>query len=164
MAFGRRGESLEIPMNITPMIDCVFQLILFFIISIDMSQKELEDLKLPVAKAAVPDKQEENRPIVNMDYEGRIVIRRVLIYDPKSTDPALKDPKALETWLALTARRMKRVIDPQLKIELPDDPLLIRADKNTPFKHIQKIMEMCGKAGIQIWKVQLAAAEYKPDQ
>ena len=41
----------------------------------------------------------------------------------------------------------------------PANPLLIRADQSTPFKHIQKVMELCGREGIQIWKVQLAAAE-----
>jgi len=48
--------------------------------------------------------------------------------------------------------------------ELPDDPLLIRADMNTPFKHIQKVMEQCGYKGILIWKIQLAAAESKKEE
>lgn len=164
MALGRKSINLELPLNMTPMIDCVFQLIIFFIVVIDMSQKELEDLKLPVAKAAKPDKQEERRPILNVDYEGRIYVMRALIFDPKSEDPALKDPKTLENWLAIKAAGMPKKYDEQAKKPLPDDFLLIRADKNTPFKHVQKIMEMCGKEGILIWKLQLAAAEYKPDE
>ena len=40
-----------------------------------------------------------------------------------------------------------------------EDNFLIRADKNTEFKFIQKVMEVCGKKGIQIWKLQLAASE-----
>ena len=42
--------------------------------------------------------------------------------------------------------------------------ILIRADQSTPFKHIQKVMELCGLQGIQIWKVQLAAAENAPEE
>ena len=37
--------------------------------------------------------------------------------------------------------------------------LLVRADQNTPFKYVQKVMSFCGLQGIQIWKVQLAAKE-----
>ena len=43
--------------------------------------------------------------------------------------------------------------------DLPDDPVLIRADRNTPFKYIQRIMEVCARQNIKIWKVQLAASE-----
>ena len=43
--------------------------------------------------------------------------------------------------------------------ELPDDPILIRADRNTPFKYVQKIMEVCTREKVLIWRVQLAASE-----
>jgi biopolymer transport protein ExbD len=50
-------------------------------------------------------------------------------------------------------------MDEKLGKELPDDPILLRADRNTPFKYLQKIMEVCTRDGILIWKVQLAASE-----
>ncbi|MBT4465757.1 MAG: hypothetical protein HOD03_03635 [Planctomycetes bacterium] len=53
----------------------------------------------------------------------------------------------------------ERVMDEKLGKELPDDPILLRADRNTPFKYLQKIMEVCTRDGILIWKVQLAASE-----
>ena len=42
-------------MDMTPMIDCVFLLMIFFVLVIDLSQQELEDLILPKAEKTVPD-------------------------------------------------------------------------------------------------------------
>ena len=41
------SPNTEIEIDMTPMIDLTFLLIIFFIIVNDMSQKQLEDLKLP---------------------------------------------------------------------------------------------------------------------
>ena len=37
--------------------------------------------------------------------------------------------------------------------------VLIRADMNTPFKYVQKVMFYCAQPNTQIWKIQLAAKE-----
>ena len=37
-----------VDMDMTPMIDCVFLLMIFFVLVIDLSQKNLEDLILPL--------------------------------------------------------------------------------------------------------------------
>ena len=42
---------------------------------------------------------------------------------------------------------------------LSERALLIRADKETKFKEVQKVMRICGENGILIYKVQLAAAQ-----
>ena len=49
-------------------------------------------------------------------------------------------------------------IAPGSNIEVPDEPVLIRADQVTPFKYVQYIMERCGQDGTQIWKLQLAVS------
>ena len=163
MGLGRRPIDLDMGLNMTPMIDCCFQLIIFFIVTIDMGQKELESLRLPAARAAVPDRPETNRPIVNVDDAGRIFVRRRLVHDPTSADPALRDLRAVREQLAFWAIAMPKRFDEAAGRELPDEPLLIRADRNTPFRHVQRILELCGQQGIQIWKVELAAAEWKEE-
>ena len=148
----------------TPMIDCVFQLILFFILITDMSQKELEELYLPVATVADPDKPDpgELRPVVNILSNGEIWVMRKLLFDPAADDGYA----ALGVYLHDVARRMpKEPFDPQNPAgpKVPRNPLLIRADQSTPAKHIQKLMELCAKRDIQIWRVELAAAEALPE-
>jgi biopolymer transport protein ExbD len=156
MKLNKTSTDQNIEMDMTPMIDVVFQLIIFFILITDMTQSELEELRLPVAQNAVQDKPDPKvvRPVLNILPDGKMITKRVTKYDPEKDDLT-----ELERYLADQARLMPKKEDENLKVLLPDNPLLIRADKNAEFKYIQKIMEVCGKKGIQIWKLQLAAAE-----
>jgi biopolymer transport protein ExbD len=153
----RQKLDLEVPADMTPMIDCVFQLIIFLMIVVDLSQQDLEDFKLPVAEHALPDENPEpNRPIVNVDQEGRIIIKRRTVYDPAGQN-ATREP--LRAQLRLWARKMEPKLDEALGIELPDGNLLLRGDEFTDWYHLAKVMEDCGQKTIMIWKVQLAVAE-----
>jgi len=155
MKLTRHDPLTEMEMNMTPMIDVVFLLIIFFMIITDLTQKELEDLQLPIAVYAVPDKPDPKqfRPIVNIKIDGSMWVRKRQYYDPENPD----DYKQIKEFLADVAERMKK------KDDLPDEPLLIRADMYTPFKEVQKLMEQCGYKDIRIWKVQFAASEADPN-
>ena len=73
----------ELDMDMTPMIDCVFLLMIFFVLVIDLSQKNLEDLILPRAEFQEPDDEPpENRPILNVLQNGTVVYQSVVKYDP----------------------------------------------------------------------------------
>jgi len=154
MNLSKHDPETEMEMNMTSMIDVVFLLIIFFMIITDLTQKDLEDLELPMVVHAVEDKPDpsEVRPIVNILYDGSIIVTRTTYYSPETHD-SLPDPyHEVIRWLGLTADNMEKDGD------LPDGHLLIRADMSTPFKHIQKVMEFCGKEGVRIWKIQLAAS------
>jgi biopolymer transport protein ExbD len=156
MKLNKTGYDAAIEMDMTPMIDVVFQLIIFFVLITDMTQSELEELKLPVAKNAVQDKPDPSvvRPVLNILPDGTMITKKRELYDPEQDDLT-----ETERYLADQARLMPKEMDKDVGVELPQNPLLIRADKNTEFKYIQKVMEICGKKGIQIWKLQLAASE-----
>jgi biopolymer transport protein ExbD len=146
------------------MIDVVFQLIIFFMLIMDMSQDELEQLHLPTAVTASPDEPDpkEIRPVINILSTGVILVKRDVLYDPEADDEYAK----LKEFLAGMAKRMPKEPLDETKPngpKVPANAMLIRADRSTPFKHIQKVMEVCGIQDIQIWKVQLAAAEGKKD-
>ncbi|KAA3608156.1 MAG: biopolymer transporter ExbD [Planctomycetota bacterium] len=168
----RRQAETEVEVDMTPMIDLTFLMIIFFIIVNDLSQQELEDLKLPIAVTAVNDEPPPNRPILNVMPDGEIRYKRKPIYwdgiEPVGTDPIRKGRpdyywKLAETMVTKFVANMEYVYDEKLKKELPDDPVLIRADRNTAFKHIQKIMEVCTRQEILIWRIQLAASEPEKD-
>jgi biopolymer transport protein ExbD len=152
----------------TPMIDLTFLLIIFFIIVNDMTQQELEDLKLPIAQTAGHDDPPKGRPILNVMDNGTIIWKGEKLYYPGIV-PRGQDPirttrpdyywYLAETMIVEWIPYMKTDFDENLQKTLPDDPILIRADRNTPFRYIQKIMEVCTREGIYIWKVQLAASE-----
>ena len=49
MNLAKHDPETEMEMNMTPMIDVVFLLIIFFMIITDMTQQDLEELTLPMA-------------------------------------------------------------------------------------------------------------------
>ncbi|PIE22848.1 MAG: hypothetical protein CSA62_10390 [Planctomycetota bacterium] len=155
-----REEVEETRMDMTPMIDCVFQLIVFFFLIIDLQNQELEDLKLPVAKYAQPDEQPEGvRPIVNINQDGDVIYRGQTKYDHRDE----KNFKKLNELLSFFANTvMKKKFDKAVGRKLPDDPLLIRADEFTEMHYVAKVMMECGRDNVQIWKVELAVGE--PDE
>jgi biopolymer transport protein ExbD len=155
MNLNKHDPETNMDMDMTPMIDVVFLLIIFFMVITDLTQQDLEDLVLPVANNAKADKVDPKdfRPIVNIKTDGSILVKRQILFDPENDD----DYKELRAFLADVAKRMKKADN------LPDEPLLIRADLNTPFKYVQKVMEQCGYKDVQIWKIQLAASEAMAD-
>lgn len=164
MKLSKTDPQTTIELDMTPMIDVVFQLIIFFMLLMDMSQDELEILHLPMAATAVADEPDPKviRPVINIMSTGEILVMRNLIYDPNNDDQYAE----LKVYLAGMASRMPKEPlneDQPNGKKVPANALLIRADRSTPFKHIQKVMEVCGIEGIQIWKIQLAAAEVPKD-
>ena len=158
MDMNKHDAGTEMEMNMTPMIDVVFLLIIFFMIITDLTQADLEQLQLPEAKSAVEDKPDPKvvRPIINIPQRGAMIVKREIMYDPEVDGD---DMVRLERFLADQAARMPKKMDETVGKMLPDNPLMIRSDKNTEFKYIQRIMTICGKQGIQIWKLELGAAE-----
>jgi len=160
MKITRTDPMTDAEMDMTPMIDIVFQLIIFFMLITDMTQKDLELLYLPAARSASPDEPDPKkiRPVINIISDGTILVKREVFYDPENDDGYAE----LKQFLSDMARKMPK--EPLNEAQpngpqVPANALLIRADQSTPFKHIQKVMEICGLQGIQIWKIQLAAAE-----
>jgi biopolymer transport protein ExbD len=160
MKLSKTDPNTDMEADMTPMIDCVFQLIMFFMLITDMTQKELEVLVLPPAHAAVEDKPDPAviRPILNIVADGKMFVKGKLYYDPEADDAF----KKLSDYLSDMARKMPMEPvdeDNPTGPKAPGNPLLIRADQATPFHYIQKVMEICGKKGIQIWKIELAATD-----
>lgn len=160
MNLAKHDSQTDMEMDMTPMIDVVFLLIIFFMIITDLTQQELEDVDLPTAEHAKPDQPdpEEWRPIINVTYRGEMIIKKKVQYDP-DIDQGKNKFAELRTWLLQAAARMKKEpLSPGSSKMVPDEPVLIRADMTTPFKYVQDIMEQCGDQAISIWKLQLAVS------
>ena len=183
---GKRSRpNTEIEVDMTPMIDLTFLLIIFFIIVNDLTQKDLEELKLPIAMEAGHDEPPPGRPILNVlgctcdtpnshSIEcriGSIVWKKKELYfrgiDSEGRMDPIRKGRADYYWLLADTMATRFVPFMEMKVDpkfpalgaLPDDPVLIRADRNTPFKYIARIMETCTREQIRIWRVQLAASE-----
>ncbi|MHC4597461.1 MAG: ExbD/TolR family protein [Planctomycetota bacterium] len=146
----RERKAAEMKMNLTPMIDVVFQLIIFFMLVTEMAQADLEVLSLPHASQASPDIGPEKRRItVNILAPEDRGICRVKVKGK------VLDPRGLHGYLWNEAQIARDPQDPRLCTRA----LLIRADKDTTFRYVQHVMQECVKPGIGIWKIQLACKE-----
>jgi len=140
----------QVACNLIPMIDIMFLLLLFFMLSADMTQRDMEDIVLPVANMAQPDpKQKEYKTITaNLVGEGDnwyVVIKS----QPYQNWDMLKNQ--LAEWAQAEP-------DPTNK---PDQhftsiAINLRADANAPYKAAQRLIQLLSKTGY--YKVEVVAS------
>jgi biopolymer transport protein ExbD len=150
----RRTEDEPPQLNMTPMIDVVFNLVIFFLIVTDLTQKELENLTLPLAERAKQDQgtEEDERVIINIvENESQPGTYQSIIKKTPYTHEQLK------AYLQLRADSARETEPPQgSKIFV-----LIRADRSTPWQEVQWIMQDCADPNVRIWKLQFATRDEK---
>ncbi len=131
----KRTYGCEI--NIAPLIDVVFLLIIFFMTVSQISRVEVEDLALPEAeKGETPQRAPAGRFIVNVHKDGRIVVAG--------------------RTRSITA--LQGMLGRELEERSPEDlTVLLRGDQETRWEDIAEIMRVC--AGRGIGRVRVAVTE-----
>ena len=149
------GKEVEggAEMDMTPMIDITFQLIVFFLVANDLTRKEVEELELPKAVYGKEDKATEK--------DLRVIIN-VLKPENRADPPAIPDVKVKGKLYDLKdlTRYMRTMSDMEREGPDPNAPsaiyVLIRADRATPWQHVQYVMQVCADPAIRIYKMQFA--------
>jgi biopolymer transport protein ExbD len=148
-------------LNMTPMIDIVFQLVTFFMLTLDMSKKELAALDLPRAHQGIEDKDpatqdphakkaDTTRFTINLKPDGNIMFKG------KDYPLAVPDPVAQYKSLeALKTELVNLTRDKSLRDETGASKvmILVRGDRTTKWKYVQWIMQVCADEKIQIYKI-----------
>lgn len=150
--------------DLTPMIDIVFNLIIFFMIVSELSNLTVEQLELSFASEAQdPPKPRpgdtEKVLQVNVLPDGLIKING----HGYSDDPKLKGAyPSLKEFLETEAAGYEREEpDPANPALAPSKMKVnIRADKETMFKNVQQVFDACQKCGV--YKTSLAATKEAP--
>jgi biopolymer transport protein ExbD len=138
------GENVGF--NMTPMIDIVFQLIIFFMLITDMSQVQIERLQAPVARRVAEERTPpKERMIVNVTESGEI-----RYYGQPMPD--------LQTLGAKLAERADRHRPPGSR-RPSEVALMIRADARAPFEHVQKVLQVCGDERVRIYRLEFGAKQ-----
>jgi biopolymer transport protein ExbD len=124
------------------MLDMVFQLVTFFMLVINFKAASLDlSLKLPVVGSARPvdTKGQEDLLILNIDLHGKLNVYGM----PQEVSSYI----AREAQASLISARHTR---PDIKFgdELPTT-IVVRADKTTPFKLLNHVIEICQKNGFR---------------
>lgn len=122
----KKKHNKHAEIDMAPLIDMVFLLLIFFMCTATMSQVDLTpDVALPVAPdAKVPDDM-RNRGVVNILPDKRFMISGQIV----------------------DQSRMLTLLKKQFKSN-PNTKLYLRADKTVPFVEVKKVMRACAQAGI----------------
>ena len=124
-------------MDMTPMIDCVFQLLLFFMVSSHFDDEEKMsgegslEANLPEAAAAMPMVMRPREMIININALGEFYVGGEQLSEPQ------------------LAERLRRGV-----IDNPgNQTVVIRGDEKANWKFIARVMSLCNQAQIKDYRV-----------
>jgi len=127
--------------NMTPMIDVVFLLIIFFLVSSHLAQQEVQvDLDLPTAGEGRNPQQDNARRVVVNVLSGERPGEQIMVAGRTVDERDLTRLIAAENDQSKQARRPLEV--------------RIRSDRRVPYRVVEPIMVACAEAGV--WKVTFA--------
>jgi len=127
----RINEGCDLDM--TPMIDVVFQMIIFFIVTIKMDENINEEIRLEDAPEGPLATGEDPRTmVIEVDRRGWLSINNVQL-----------NRSQLE---GIISRRYNR---------FGNFPVVIRADRRAEHRHVRAVMDLCTNVGI--WQIDFAA-------
>lgn len=114
-------------LDLTPLIDVVFQLIIFFLVATEFDSEDKElDVTLPKASEARPLTAEPTEVFVNIDKDGH--------YFMNGKQRSIEE---IETLL-----REAKVNNPL------SQSVILRADKNVALDYVVVVMNLCNKVGM----------------
>jgi len=139
-----------VKMNLTPMIDCTFLLLTFFMIVSELSQLNMEALSLPHASEASSDSASEDVLTINIrEKEARKGIVRIM--------GRPYDRDKLAEIIRKEAIKSGREHDPEHPgVEIHKLNVLVRCDRDAKYEAVQSIFDACSKSGV--YKTALAAS------
>jgi biopolymer transport protein ExbD len=126
-------------LDMTPMIDVVFQLIIFFVTTVDMQNKALEtQIRMAMSPNGPIEEQKDPRTVVvDVDKDGEISIMRT----------------------PLREGQLLAILNKARNESGQSTPVVIRGDTAAKHESIKRVMDICGKAGL--WKIRFAALKEK---
>lgn len=119
-------EAEEVAMNLAPMIDVVFLLLIFFMVATTFIEREKElAVDLPQAQSGEEPSKNPELVIINILEDGTVKV-----------DSLVLDVQALLSYLERVARKN------------PDTPVEIRGDEAMEHRHLVAAMDACLQKGL----------------
>ena len=134
-----RKQYPDAKLDMTPMIDVVFQLIIFFVVT-----------------AAMQDKAMETNVLMAMAPNGPIET----VKDPRTvTVDVVADGTIQLMKSRISEGQLLVLLNNARKTSGQSTPVVIRGDLTAKHEAIRRVMDICGKAGL--WKIRFAALKEK---
>ena len=152
MKLGRTnlGESR---MNMTPMIDIVFQILIFFMVVTEFANQTLEEVKLPEAPNA-EEMLRTPRLVINIRMDKNIAddaeigSQAEVLINRKKYSIARKAPSGMKSLKSFLTAYVEALDGGEPEVQ-------VRADARVHFSHVQRVIYIVSRC--QIAKVSFAA-------
>ena len=132
MAIEIKRSTVAGTLSLTPLIDVVFLLLIFFLVTSEFEDQERRlDIVLPNATTAAPMAGKPREVVIDIDAAGTTYVRG----DPVSIDE-------LEQVLATAVDRNPT-----------NQSAIIRADRDTAFQPVVSVMDVCNRTGVSRYSV-----------
>ena len=120
--------------QIAPMVDIVFLLLIFFLVTWNFSRSETElDVKVPKAREGKETRRAVGEVILNVKANGTVVMNR----------RQMNSAELQETLQKIASL-------------YPDQAVILRGDENTDYRHVVEVLDICRRANI--WNVAFATS------
>ncbi len=134
-------ETSEV--NMTPMIDVVFQLIIFFVVTLKMSKEFNKDIILEDGPHGETITQ-ENMPVQTM------------IIEVGHRTPVFRQGRISINNAVLTDNKLRQIVRARYK-KFGSFPVLIRGDWRAKHEDVKRVMDVCTSEGC--WKIGFIAVQ-----
>ncbi|MBI4601909.1 MAG: biopolymer transporter ExbD [Planctomycetes bacterium] len=170
MRLGGPGTSFETRLDMTPLIDCIFQLILFLVLTTQLSVRA-EDVDLPAAREGKEPRHggEASPPLVVSIARERGDAGAAERAGRLALDGRRLSAAELRSELAKEARydalpppqgRGRGREDGPGGLKLSRLSVIVRADRGVRAQHLKEVFEACVEAGI--YKVKISTETPQP--
>ncbi|MFK8111480.1 MAG: ExbD/TolR family protein [Rubripirellula sp.] len=127
-----KRSSIASTLSLTPLIDVVFLLLIFFLVTSEFEDEERRlDIVLPSATSAVPMTSRPREIVIDIDAKGAVYLRG------QATD---LDELGRLLRVAVTSNPTSQSV-------------VIRADRSTSFQPVVSVMDVCNQTGVSDYSV-----------
>jgi biopolymer transport protein ExbD len=119
-------------LSLTPLIDVVFLLLIFFLVTSEFEDEERRlDIVLPTASSATPMTSKPREIVIDVDRSGKVYLR----------------------GQAIELEELERLLTRAVTDNPTNQSAIIRADGTTSFQPVVSVMDICNRSGIADYSV-----------
>ncbi len=114
-------EEEKAELSMSPLIDCVFLLLIFFLVAtmLRVDPREVEEIDLPKSESALEVKPDEDQFVINIDEDGVLYL------------------EGEETTVTLLHERLR-----EFSMDNPDKQIRLDTDQETPFHRVVEVLDL----------------------
>ncbi|QEG02069.1 biopolymer transport protein ExbD [Stieleria maiorica] len=132
MAVQIKRSSVAGTLSLTPLIDVVFLLLIFFLVTSEFEEEERRlDIVLPTATSAVPMIGKPREIVIDIDKAGEIYLR----------------------GQATSLPDLEKLLKASVASNPTNQSAVIRADRESSFQPVVSVMDVCNRSGISDYSV-----------